>query len=279
MVFILAASKALINFLAVNDSIDSKSAPQQELPKQQLQHAMQAHDFLIIGHRGAAGIAPENTLQSFNAALQWQCPMIELDVYACYGEQQQRELVVIHDDKLNRTTNGRGRVMEHTVAQLRTLDAGMGQVIPLLGEVVELIQRHNTATGSLTALNIELKGPGTAAPTANFVSQSAEVPVLVSSFNHDELRNFHQLLPNHPVAPLYDRYRDDWPTTAEGLHATAINLSRRIATPARISAMRQAGYMVFVYTVNTVEEAQKLQAAGANGVFTDRPDLLIPGLG
>jgi len=279
MVFILAASKALNNFLAVNEPIDPDSASHSGQQALQLKRLIDAHEFVVIGHRGAAGLAPENTLQSFASALSWQCPMIELDVHACRGEHSAGELMVIHDDTLDRTTDGSGRVMDHTVAQLRSLDAGLGQTIPRLEEVVDLIARHDTENGSVTGLNIELKGPDTAEPTAAFILQHPALPVLVSSFKHAELRRFRSFAPHCPVAPLYDRYSKDWPATAEVLQATAVNLSRRIASRARIGAIRAAGYAVFVYTVNTVAEARKLRAAGANGVFTDRPDLLMPVVG
>ena len=242
----------------------------------QLEQLINSTDFMIIGHRGAAGLAPENTLHSFNTALAWQCPMLELDVYACADQQQQKQLVVIHDDKLNRTTNGQGRVVDHTVEQLRRLDAGDGEPIPLLQEVVDLINRHNAEHGTAVALNIELKGPQTAAPTAAALSDMGVLNVLVSSFDHRQLQQFHTLAPTCPVAPLYDRYRSSWRTTAAELNATAVNLSGRICTKERIMAMREAGYPVFVYTINTIAQARELRAAGANGVFTDRPDLLMP---
>ncbi len=250
-------------------------------PRAQLEHLIATHNFMVIGHRGAAGLAPENTLKSFATALEWGCPMLELDVYAVSDDVTRSELVVIHDDTLNRTTNGRGKVMAHSLAELRRLDAGLGQPIPLLIEVAALIETHNANTDIATALNIELKGPDTAQPTAAFLQDRGtqhSLPILVSSFDHQELYAFTKLAPRYGVAPLYDRYRDSWPATAEKLEAIAINLSRRIATPARIAAMRDAGYAVFVYTVNTVTEAESLQAAGANGVFTDRPDLMA-GLG
>ena len=242
----------------------------------QLQQLISTNGFMLIGHRGAAGLAPENTLQSFRCALDWNCPMVELDVYACMNKNRQTELVVIHDDKLNRTTNGRGRVMDHSVEQLRRLDAGSGQQIPRLSEVVALLRRHDREHQSTTALNIELKGPATAAPTAAALTGMEGVPLLISSFDHEQLSLFHQLAPAYAVAPLYDRFRPDWQATAESLQAVAVNLSARAVNTDRVAAIREAGYAVFVYTVNTIAEAHRLRAAGVNGVFTDRPDVLIP---
>jgi glycerophosphoryl diester phosphodiesterase len=242
----------------------------------QLKQLIASTEFMIIGHRGAAGLAPENTLQSFRCALDWHCPMLELDVYACVDQHEQTNLLVIHDDTLNRTTNGRGRVMDHSIEQLRRLDAGGGQQIPLLREVVELIRRHDLEHRATTVLNIELKGPATAAPTAAALAGMQGLPLLISSFDHGLLEQFHQLAPACPVAPLYDRFRPDWQATAERLQAVAVNLSVRAANSSRVASIRKAGYAVFVYTVNTIAEARRLRSAGVNGVFTDRPDLLMP---
>ncbi len=262
-----------------------------------LQRLLADTDFLVIGHRGAAGLAPENTLPSFALALSLGCPMLELDVYACpheHGEESRSTLVVIHDDSVNRTTDGRGDVMAHTLRELRSLDAGDGQPVPLLSEVVDCIRTHaglahagpthaeidaiDAKEAPITALNIELKGPNTAAPVAEFLAQHTDLPVLVSSFDHGELQRFRALAPDCAVAPLYHRYREDWRATAAALGACAVNLNKRIATPARVAAIRAAGYAVFVYTVNTVAEAQRLAARGVSGVFSDRPDRLLSNL-
>ena len=224
--------------------------------------------FVIIGHRGAAGLAPENTLPSFRRALRSGCPMIELDVHCVRDRNDDLQLVVIHDDSLERTTNGHGPLDQFTLEQLRQLDAGNGAQIPLLQEVAELLPTHGAA------LNIELKGKGTAAPTAHFIQANPAQRVLVSSFDHVELAAFRALDADTAVAPLYDRLRKNWRTTATELAASCVNVSRRAATKPRIQAICDAGYGVFVYTVNDVEEAIRLQRWGASGVFTDRPDLM-----
>lgn len=235
---------------------------------------LEPHEFVVIGHRGAAGISPENTLASFAAALDWHCPMIELDVHRAPG-QGSRQLLVIHDQKLDRTTNGQGRITDFELEYLRNLDAGDGQQIPLLDEVLTLLRRHQEGGGPTVALNIELKGQATASPVADFIKGCPDWPVLVSSFDHEELRLFRSLDQHTPVAPLYDKYADSWPATAKELDAVAVNLSRRIANPARVAAMRDADYMVFVYTVNDLNTARRLKDMGASGVFTDRPDRLF----
>ncbi|MAA48702.1 MAG: hypothetical protein CMP83_00915, partial [Gammaproteobacteria bacterium] len=91
--------------------------------------------FLVIGHRGAAGLAPENTLPSFRKALDMGCQGVELDVHAVNDASGEQQLVVIHDDTVDRTTNGRGPVSLHTIEQIAELDAGDGNRIPRLAEV------------------------------------------------------------------------------------------------------------------------------------------------
>ena len=114
-------------------------------------------NMICIGHRGACGYAPENTLAAFELAITMGCPWLELDVYAVEGE-----LLVIHDDTLERTTNGKGQVMQTPLATLRSLDAGNGQQIPTLKEVIELVDHR-------AGINIELKGPHTAAPVCQLL--------------------------------------------------------------------------------------------------------------
>ena len=113
---------------------------------------LQSMPFVCIGHRGASGYEPENTLSSFERAIAMGCRWIELDVYQVEGE-----LIVIHDSTLDRTTNGQGRVASQTLAYLRSLDAGNGQQIPTLTEVISAVDHR-------AGINIELKGKHTAAP-------------------------------------------------------------------------------------------------------------------
>ncbi len=234
--------------------------------------------FTVIGHRGAAGLAPENTLLSFRTALELGCPMLELDVYRLAGAAP--ALCVIHDETLDRTTNRSGPVAELSAELLTRIDAGQGQAIPTLHQVIELLndfRPHPQGGGPL--LNIELKGPETAAPVAATLRQHPDLAALVSSFDHSQLTDFRRLDSTTPVAPLYSRWRKNWPSTAAQLGAAAVNLAVRIARPERIRAIAAEGYNVFVYTVNDPATARQLHDAGASGIFTDRPDLMQRWLG
>ncbi len=111
-----------------------------------------------IGHRGAMGYAPENTLKSFKKALELNINCVELDVHAC----KSGELAVIHDDEVDRTTNGKGYIAEKDLNEVKILDAGEGEKIPLLSEVLDLIDKR-------IKINIELKAEGTAKPVYEMI--------------------------------------------------------------------------------------------------------------
>jgi glycerophosphoryl diester phosphodiesterase len=219
-----------------------------------------ADPVLVIGHRGAAGLAPENTLPGFQRAYACGVSAVELDVHVVADR-----LVVIHDDTLERTTNGTGLVASAPLATLRALDAGAGTGVSLLEEVVADLPPE-------VGLNIELKGPATGVAVARFLSSRPAVDVLVSSFDHEELYRFRRLDAATRVAPLWHRWRPGVWTVAAELDAWGINLSRRIASPRRLMEARRRELHSLVYTVNDLDEARRLVAAGASGVFTDYPD-------
>jgi glycerophosphoryl diester phosphodiesterase len=217
-------------------------------------------DFLIIGHRGAAGLEPENTLRSFARAVELGVDAVELDLYHVDGH-----LIVIHDDSLERTTNGRGAVMQTPFDVLRALDAGSGERIPTLEEVFELIAGR-------VSINVELKGRGTAKPLAQLLAARGVDDVLVSSFDHRELARFHRAASKIRTAPLFGRATSKMFDIAGDLDAWSINLSTKLASAALTRRIDALGYRCLVYTVNDPVTAQHLKAAGVDGIFTDFPD-------
>ena len=217
----------------------------------------------VIGHRGAAGLAPENTLASFSHAVRLGVDAVELDVHLSADGR----LVVIHDAGVERTTNGSGKVAATTFAALRRLDAGDGERIPTLDEVLEAVPAR-------VAVNIELKGRGTAAPVARAVADRNRT-LLVSAFDHGELARFRDLCPDIPCAPLLAEWRPGVLGTARALDAWSVNLADRIADKPTVSAVRESGRLCLVYTVNDAERAAALHAMGVAGVFSDFPDRLL----
>ncbi len=229
---------------------------------------------LIIGHRGAAGHAPENTIASVQRAIQLGADWVEIDVY-CVDNQ----LIVFHDDRLERTTNGSGLVMEKSFEYLRSLDAGQGESIPTLAEIFETIQASNRTLG----INIELKGPKTAEPGVAFLQQWflrhphwPRSQILVSSFQHDALRQVRLRDRDIALGALFGDLpggsSSEAVAIAQSLGAKALNLRLDTVNADVVAAAHRAGLQVFVYTVNEREALVRMRSLGVDGVFTDYPD-------
>jgi len=219
-------------------------------------------EFICIGHRGASGYEPENTLISFEKAINMGCPWIELDVYSVAGE-----LLVIHDDSVERTTNGRGDVMDSTLAYLRGLDAGKNQQIPTLGEVVALVDKR-------CAINIELKGPDTAEPVSAYLNALRangwkEDLFLLSSFSHLELAKADSRFRR---GALFHKRVPDYFQRTDKLKAYSINLSLKLVEQRLVDAAHDHGLKVFVYTVNKPDDIKRMVDMEVDGVFCDYPD-------
>lgn len=217
----------------------------------------------VVGHRGAAGLKPENTLASFARAVDLGVDAIELDVHLTADQH----LVVIHDARVDRTTSDTGEVSAMTLDGIKRLDAGDGERIPTLDEVLGAVPVH-------VAVNIELKGRHTAAPVARAI-RSLDRPILVSAFDPAELVRFHALCPTVPCAPLLARWHASVLHAAREVSAWSVNLADRIAEPRLVHAVRRAGYRCLVYTVNDPVRARSLRADGVFGVFSDFPDRLL----
>lgn len=224
---------------------------------------------LVIAHRGARSVAPENTLKAFDKAVELGAPWIELDVQWHAGQ-----LWVFHDDRLERTTNGRGRLSDHDAGVLRKLDAGEGERIPLLPEVLDRVAGR-------ARLNIEIKtAAGTAAEVAGLLhgclanGWKAE-DLLVSSFHLPELHEFKRRVPTVPLGVLLCGVPLDLAACATQLGARVVSLDRDFADPGLIADARQRGMAVYVYTVNEPDDAVRLQKLGVTGIFTDYPQRFL----
>lgn len=222
-------------------------------------------DFLCIGHRGFPSAAPENTLRGFELAIRTGVDALELDVQWVDGG-----LIVIHDDEFDRTTSGTGRVDAATLEYLRGLDAGAGERIPLLEEVLELVAGR-------VPVNIELKGPGSAGPTVDLLRARREpvAGILLSAFDHRELQVARAAAPEYPRAALFGRLDRDPVTAAGEIEAVAVNIHRRSAKRPLVRAARAAGMATLVYTVNDPGAALALRRIGVAGIFTDCPDRML----
>lgn len=226
--------------------------------------------FLSIGHRGARGHAPENTLLALDTGIALGADMVEFDVQLCEGE-----LVLIHDPRLERTTNGHGRVDQVSLDYLRGLDAGQAQHIPTLQEALGLIAGR-------VPVNIEIKSAGgTALAVANQIFAAVETgdwtlsQFLVSSFHLPELYEFKQLMPDVAIGTLVCGVPLDWAACASEMGAQSLNISGEFADARLIADAHARGLKVFAYTVNHPADIRSLIEAGLDGVFSDYPERVI----
>ncbi|MBF0166958.1 MAG: glycerophosphoryl diester phosphodiesterase [Alphaproteobacteria bacterium] len=235
----------------------------------------------LIGHRGAAKWAPENTLASFFCAADLGAEWVELDVRLCKGGIP----VVFHDETLERTTNGLGRVAQHRLDELKSLDAGTwfsprfrDEPIPTLEEALSTIARLGME------VNIELKPDQgealemvqAALAVAKKVWPETAPPPLISSFSHEVLALANGLCP-WPIGYLAERFDQDLLERARSVRAASLNLNANYVQPSHISAIHDAGMAVLAYTVNDPTEARRLWAMGVDSIFTDDPKSLSEG--
>lgn len=221
---------------------------------------------IIIGHRGSAGTAPENTLKSLEQAISAGADGVEFDVQACATG----ELVIIHDRTVDRTTNGRGFVNRLSFEELRRLDAGQGEKIPTLREALDLINNR-------VEVYIELKGDLTSEKTAKLVNQciksgqySAD-SFVISSFNHNELLNFRNFNTDCRLAALVAHTPLAYAKAFRGLNTWSLNVKIDYCFRAFVRAAHKRGRQFLVYTVNEIEDRDRLKKMGVDGVFTNYP--------
>lgn len=220
---------------------------------------------LCIGHRGAMGHEPENTLLSVKKALALGVDAIEIDVY-----NVEDNLVVIHDRDLSRTTNGTGCVEQQSFAYLRSLDAGQGEQIPTLPEVLETVDRQVT-------VNIELKGGNTAKLATTLILEYLErgwdiEDFVVSSFNHYELNLVKTNCPQISTGMLIYGLPWEYLTIASRLQANIVIFSVEFVTSAIVKAVHQQNLPIWVYTVNRLGDIHRMRELGVDGVFTNYPE-------
>jgi glycerophosphoryl diester phosphodiesterase len=224
---------------------------------------------ICFAHRGASGHEPENTLAAVEKAIELGADWIEIDVHAVEGD-----LIVIHDEQLERTTNGTGYVRDKSLAHLRSIDAGKGQRIPTLSEVLDSVNRR-------AGINVELKSPKTAVLAVTLIEEYVKErhwnyeQFIVSSFNRRQLRKVKKLNPRIRIGILIDRPRRHYAIFARRYDAYSVHAHINLARARFIARAHELGLKVFVYTVNSPEEIDRLQALGVDGIFTDFPERVV----
>lgn len=228
---------------------------------------------LIIAHRGASGEAPENTLAAFKLAVDQGCDGIELDIHL----SQDQQIVVCHDESLDRTTTGSGLIRDLNVEDIRNYDAGSwfspafsNEKIPLLTEVLEVIPKH-------IMLNIEVKN-------IPFSYQGIELKliellkayerldyVVISSFDHQLIKQIKLIEPEAKVAPIYFAKLVREYTKLISPNVFSIHPSFYSITSEEVDYLQKQGYLVFPWTVNDECELERVIELGVDGIITDFP--------
>lgn len=224
----------------------------------------------IIGHRGAAGLVAENTLESIAEALNYKVDGIEIDVHCC----KSGEIVVVHDETLDRTTNGKGLVKDYTLSELKQFTTQENFRIPTLIEVLELIDGR-------CQLNVELKGKETVAPVIKLLETHIKQSnwtyhhFIVSSFDHPQLYVLQKLQPKFRIGVLTEENITAAISVAEELHAYAVHPPIHTLTKEEVVHAQAKGFQVWVWTVNTKSLIKQCKLWNIDGMITDFPNFAL----
>ena len=225
---------------------------------------------LVIGHRGAKGHLAENTLPSIDKALYLGVDGVEIDIFRCASG----ELVVFHDQTLEKLTNSSGYIEQLDLDSIKKIEVLNGFTIPTLEEVLNLINGR-------VLVNIELKGSNTAFLTDSllqtYFKKETWLPdkILISSFNWEELKVFYNLNKEVPIAVLTEDDPLDAIPIAKSLNAMAINPNFKLLTKGNIAKIKKAGLKIFTWTVNQPEQIDIMIDLGVDGIITDFPERVI----
>lgn len=232
----------------------------------------------IIAHRCGGALTPENTLAGLRLAARLGCRGVEFDaMLAADGVP-----VLIHDETLERTTSGRGRVAEMASVRLAGLDAGSRHHAAFAGEPLPTLDAALQLCAALGLwANVEIKpSAGQEAETGRVVARHAAAAtgrLLLSSFSAEALCAAASEAPQLPRALLVEEIPADWRERVAETAALALHSAARKLTVEGAQAVRAAGFPLACYTVNRRDEAERLFAMGVSAVFSDRPDLWAPG--
>lgn len=226
---------------------------------------MAMRDFKIIGHRGACAHEPENTLRSIRRAISDGAEMVEIDVRYAHGE-----ILVIHDESVDRTTSGHGSIHGLSFAQIRELDAGIGEKIPTLAEVIQAIRGK-------CQLNIEIKETAATGAVCDLLEDfgiSISQDILISSSIDEALLESRSRLPRIPLGIIDGRTSGRNNVIFElaaKIQAASIHPHLQLVTKDLIADAHERNLKVLPFTVRTHEQLIKLLKVDADGCFADDP--------
>lgn len=222
---------------------------------------------LKVAHRGAKAYESENTLQAFQEALDLNSDGIELDVHLSSDEQ----IIVIHDETIDRTTNGKGLVNTFSLSELKSFLIDEKFQIPTLKEVFDLVDKK-------CLINIELKGLGTPTKVVSLIEEYILEKnwnynhFIISSFDWNMLEETSNLNPNIPIGVLTEENLDTALAFAEKIKAKAINPDFQLLNANNVREIQEKGFLVLPWTVNSEQDIQKVKSYNVDGIISDNPD-------
>ena len=221
--------------------------------------------FKIIAHRGASAYEPENTLRAIARAIGFGADMAEVDAHSTKDDQ----LVVIHDAKVDRTTNGKGVVTEMPLQEIRKLDAGRGEKVPTLQEVLRLSRNK-------IGVMIEVKGVGIESLLVDLLqAENAIKQVIVTSFKTDAIRKVKELDSRIQTGRIFSREIRNVARKAMDLRASCMVPQYELITSKIVEELHAHRLSVFTWTVDSRYEAERLVELGVDGIITNKPDLML----
>ncbi|MBW2996464.1 hypothetical protein KY332_04135, partial [Candidatus Woesearchaeota archaeon] len=219
-------------------------------------------EITIIGHRGAPGYAPENTLTSIEKAVELGVDMIEVDARIT----KDKKVVIIHDPTVDRTTNGKGNVNNLTLKQIKKLNIGEKEKIPTLQEVISLLKRKKSQ------LNIHIKEHAAADQVVKIVKKNNfQRKTIISSFAEITLEKVKELSPNIRIAYVFAQPRLQYIKIGKKLDVYALHPVYPTLTERLIIRAHKNGFKVNVWTIKNNKQAWKSKIYGVDGIISDDP--------
>jgi glycerophosphoryl diester phosphodiesterase len=234
----------------------------------------------VQAHRGSSALAPENTIAAFRRAADDGAKWVELDV----ALNADGELIVIHDDSVDRTSNGSGNLGALSTADIQALDAGSWFGAEFAGEKIPTLDEVIVALGAFGLnINVEIKQHPhhqsleqlTTAVAAALAKRPAHMEIMISSFDADCLKAMHKLMPELELAMLWDRVPDDWEEHLAAIPATSIHAHFKGLSIGLLEAISAKGIKVRAWTSNDPVELASFWRAGLTGVITDDPRIYL----
>lgn len=228
---------------------------------------------MIVGHRGAAGLAPENTLAAFQVARELRIDGVEIDL------QRSRDgtVVVFHDSDIGRTTGGHGNIWDLSLDEIKALDAGsymgeqfQGERVPTFEETLDFLRQTDLLI--IVEMKEPWRFPGIEEPVVELIHRYDVVEQLsIRSFYHDSLHTIHRLAPEIALSELW---LDRLPRNEDVIYK-GVNANHNLYTRKNIERLHQRGIQVTAWTVDDLDEARRLIDAGIDGLTTNYPDRLL----